>query len=174
MEWQQLLIDTFELILQGLEQVLANISQVDLDEQPHLDSNSMGWLTWHLTRTQDRAIVDLPGEKQIWIENGWYARFNRAPDPSDTGLGHKSEDVAMFKSPGVITLPEYHREIVERSKRCLNSLSTSELGRKLDHPRFPMVGARLVAVLSDNFQLSGLIPNKAQAIYNSGIPSRFS
>jgi hypothetical protein len=117
----------------------------------------MGWLAWHLTRTQDRAIASLAGEKQIWIENEWFTRFNRAPDQSDTGLGHKSEDVAMFKSPDTAALLEYHREVFERSKGYLRGLSSAELERKLDHPKFPTVGALLIGVLSDNFQHLGQI-----------------
>lgn len=157
MEWQNLFIETLERVLQSLEKALANLSQNDLDEQPHRDCNSMGWLTWHLTRTQDRAIADITGEKQIWIEGGWYSKFNRAPDPADTGFGHKPEDVAAFRSPNVETLLAYHRAVLEQSKQYLGSISAADLGRKLHHPKFPTVGARLVSVLSDDLQHAGQV-----------------
>ena len=157
MEWQQLLIDILERGLQGLEKALADLSQVDLSEQPHPDCNSMGWITWHLTRVQDRIIADLAGEQQVWMKDEWYTKFNRAPDPSDSGSGHKSEDVAAFKSPDVVTLLEYHRAVLEQSKQYIGSLSLTELGRKIDHPVFPTVGAFLVIVLNDNIQHVGQV-----------------
>ena len=157
MEWQQLLIDIFERGFQGLEKALADLSQVDLNKQPHHECNSMGWITWHLTRVQDRIIADLAGEQQVWMKDQWYTRFNRVPDPSDSGSGHKSEDVAAFKSPDIATLLEYHRAVLEQSKQYLSSLSTTELGRKIDHPVFPTVGAFLVTVLNDNLQHVGQV-----------------
>jgi hypothetical protein len=157
MEWQQLLIDFFERVSQGLEKALANVSQADLNDQPHLDCKSMGWLTWHLTRVQDKNIADLTGEQQVWMKDEWYTRFNRAPHPSYTGAGHKVKDVAAFRSPDVATLLEYHRAVLERSKQYLVSLTPTELGREVDHPLFHTVGARLVALLNDNIQHVGQV-----------------
>ena len=157
MNWQQPLIDSFDFVLRGLEKALANLSPADLDEQPHPDCNSMGWLAWHLTRGQDRSIADLMGEKQLWIKDGWHAKFKRNPDPADTGFGHKPEDVAAFKSPDPGTLLNYHKAVLERTKQYLGKLTPAELERKLDHPRFPNVEARLVATLSDNLQHLGQV-----------------
>ena len=157
MEWQQVFIDSFERVVQGLEKALADLSQIDLDERPHPDCNSMGWLTWHLTRAQDAVIADVTGQQQLWIKDSWNARFNRAPNPSDTGFGHKSQDVAAFKSPDVGALLGYHRAVFERSKQYLGNLSATELGRKLNHPVFPTVETRLVAALSDNLQHLGQV-----------------
>lgn len=157
MKWQQLLIDTFERVSEGLEKALANLSQADLDRRPNPDCNSIGWLAWHLTRTQDRAMADIAREDQIWIRDKWYAKFNRAPDASDSGFGHKLEDIAAFKSPEVESLLGYHKAVLDRSKRCLEKLSEDELGRKIDHPVFPTVEARLVAVLLDDLEHLGQI-----------------
>ncbi len=157
MKWQQILIDSFERVAKSLEEALAGLSQSDLDEQPHADCNSMGWLTWHLTRGQDAAISWLTGQKQVWVEDGWHARFNRAPNPGDTGFGAKSEDVAAFKSPEVGVLLGYHRAVFERSKQYLGNLSAAELGRNLNNPAFPTVEALLIAILSDDFQHLGQV-----------------
>jgi hypothetical protein len=157
MDWQQFPIDAFERILQTLEKALVDMTQADLNTQPRPDCNSMGWLAWHLTRTQDRAITDLTGEKQLWIKDSWYARFNRASDVADTGFGHKPEDVAAFKSPDAATVLGYHKAVFQQTKQYLGSLSVTGLGRKLDHPRFPTVEARLVAALNDSLQHVGQI-----------------
>jgi len=157
MEWQQLFINTYERISQVLEKALDGPTVDDLNQQPHPDCNSMGWLTWHLTRGQDRAIADLMGEEQLWVKDKWHARFNRHPEPADTGFGHNLEDLAAFKSPDVQTLLAYHHAVLERTKRYISNLSETDLDRELNHPRFPTVGVRLAAVISDNFQHAGQV-----------------
>ena len=64
MEWNDLLADGYGRVLEVLERVLKGLTQDDLDWQPRPDCNSIGWLTWHLTRQQDvltglghRAVV---------------------------------------------------------------------------------------------------------------------
>jgi hypothetical protein len=160
MEWQQLLIDGYERIAQVLERALSELSQEDLNWQPHPDCNSMGWMTWHLTRVQDNHVADLMGEEELYVKDSWHARFNRAHDTSDTGYGHSPQDVAAFKSPDVATLLAYHRTVMERSQTYISSLSLTELDRELNEPWYqplPTVGVRLISVLSDNLQHAGQV-----------------
>jgi len=166
MEWQELITDAYGRVLEALEQALGGLTEDDLNLQPHPDCNSMGWLAWHLTRVQDDHVADLMGQEQLWVKDGWYARFNRAPDPKDIGWGHSSEDVAAFRSPDVETLLEYHRAVLERTKRYIATLSAADLDRELNEPWFqplPTVGVRLVSVVSDGLQHVG------QAAYLRGL-----
>ena len=158
MTGNDLLIDGYGRIVQMLERVLNGLSQDDLNEQPKPDCNSIGWLAWHLTRVQDDHIAGLMGEEQLWISEGWHAKFNRAPERKDIGFGHTSEQVAAFKSPDVETFLGYHRAVLERSQRYISSLSPSDFDRELNEPRFqplPTVGVRLVSVLGDSLQHVG-------------------
>lgn len=157
MEWQQLIIEIYERITQVLEKALDGLTLDDLNQQPHPDCNSMGWLTWHLTRSQDRAIADLTGEEQLWVKDKWHTKFNRPPDPADSGFGHTSKDLAAFKPPDVRTLLEYHHAVMERAKRCISNLSATDLGRELNNPRAPTVGVRLAGVINDNLQHAGQV-----------------
>ncbi|MFC2018395.1 DinB family protein [Chloroflexota bacterium] len=156
-EWQQLIIDAYERIARILEKALYGLTTDELNQQPNPDCNSMGWLTWHLSRWQDRIIAELMDEEQLWITGGWYGRFNRAPDTTDTGLGHTVKDLSEFNSPDARTLLEYHHAVLERSKRYIGSLSAADLGRETGHQRFPTVGARIIGVLSDNLQHAGQV-----------------
>ncbi len=70
MEWQELIIDGYGRVLQVLERALDGLTQDDLNQQPHPDYNSMGWLTWHLTRVQDDHIADLVGEQSGSVTGG--------------------------------------------------------------------------------------------------------
>ncbi|MFC1989431.1 DinB family protein [Chloroflexota bacterium] len=161
MQWQQLVTDIFERISQELEHALDGLTVDDLNQQPCSGCNSIGWLTWHLTRSQDSATANLLGEEQLWIKDNWYARFNRTPDLKDTGFGHSLEDVAAFSSPDASTLFEYYCAVLGQSKRYITSkLSETELSREFDNPinpAIPNVRTRLMRVINDNMQHLGQV-----------------
>jgi uncharacterized damage-inducible protein DinB len=160
MEWQQLLLDGYGRIAGVLEKALKGLTQDDLNQQPNPESNSMGWLAWHLTRVQDDHIADLMGGEQLWVSDAWHIKFDRASDPADVGWGHSSEDVAAFKSPAAETLLAYHRAVQERTKQYISTLSANDFDRELNEPWYqplPTVGVRLVSVMSDNLEHVGQI-----------------
>ena len=161
MQWQQLVTDIFERISQELEHALDGLTVDDLNQHPCPGCNSIGWLTWHLTRAHDRVTADLLGEEQLWIKEGWYARFNRTPDPQDKGVGHSLEEIAAFSSPDASTLLEYHRAVLLQSKRYINNkLSETELNREFDNPVRPdvkNVRTQLMRLINDNMQHLGQV-----------------
>ncbi len=161
MKWQQLITDIYVRMSQELERALDGLTMDDLNQQPCPDCNSIGWLAWHLTRGQDRAIGDLTGEEQLWVKDKWYIKFNRAPNPADTGFGHSSEDAAAFRSPDSKTLLEYNRAMLEQLKRYISSkLSEADLEREVKSPTLAMVNtvhARFVGGINDNLQHVGQV-----------------
>ena len=166
MDWDDLLADGYGRMLGFMENVLTGLTEDDLNWQSRHDCNSIGWLTWHLTRQQDTQMASLMGEEQLWIKDGWYSKFHRPPDPNDIGFGHTPEQVSTFKSPDVQTLLDYHRAVLARSKRYFFSLSKTDLERQLDEPWFqplPTVGVRLVSILEDGLLHAG------QAAYVRGL-----
>jgi hypothetical protein len=166
MEWHDLLADGYGRVQEFLESVLKGLSQDDLDWQPRRDCNSIGWLAWHLTRQQDAQIASLMEEEQLWTDDGWCAKFRRPPDLKDIGFGHTPDQVSAFESPDVQTLLDYHRAVMERSKRYLHALSKTDLDRELNEPWFqplPTVGVRLISILEDSLLHAG------QAAYVRGL-----
>jgi len=167
MAWQQLIMDIFTRISEELERVLDGLTVDDLNQQPRPDCNSIGWLAWHLTRSQDRNMSEIAGEEQLWIKGKWHARFNRSPDPAETGYGHSTGDAAAFLSPDSATLLEYHRAVLEEIKRYIsNNLSEGELERESYSPTLDntnLVGRRLPGVINDSLQHVG------QAAYVRGL-----
>ncbi len=159
MEWQSLIIDGYSRIsTEVLEPALKGLTKDDLNWQPKPDCNSIGWITWHLSRGQDAEIASLTGEEQLWIKDGWHLKFERASDPEDTGFGHTSEQVAAFKSPSAKVQLEYYKAVFERTKRFISTLSAVELDRELDEPWYqppPTVGVRLVSVMCDGLVHAG-------------------
>jgi len=160
MEWKDLLTDSYAAALKAVERALDGLTQEDLNWQPRPDCNSIGWTTWHLTRCLDGLNSSIMNEEQLWTKDGWHTRFNRSPDPDDTGYGHSPEQVAAFKSPDIETLLNYYRAVLEKSMRCLTILSSSDLSREIDDPwsqLFPTVGARLIIALDEILQHAGQV-----------------
>ncbi len=159
MKWQQLITDCYERVLQILEKTLDSLTEDDLNQQPRPDCNSMGWIAWHVSRVLDRWLIsDLTGEEQLWLSEGWHARFNRPSDPEDTGWHHSSHDVAAFQSPDVQTLLQYHQAVLERTKRYIASLSAADLDRQFKGSEGSLsttIGGHLVGIISENLQHAG-------------------
>ncbi len=57
MAWNQMVMDIFDRIGLQLEQVLEGLTPDELNRQPAPGVNTIGWLTWHLTRSHDRNIM---------------------------------------------------------------------------------------------------------------------
>ena len=167
MEWQKFIMHIYIWISQELERVLEGLTVEDLNQRRRPSCNSIGWLAWHLTRSQDRAVEDLMGEEQLWTKDKWYLKFNRAPDPTDTGYQHSMEEVETFKSPDSRTLLAYHRAVLEQSLRYISSkLSEAELDREFVNPTFTYrktVRERLLGLINEGLQHVG------QAAYVRGL-----
>lgn len=166
MEWYDLLADGYGRMPEFMESVLSGLNQDDLNWQPREDCNSIGWLCWHLTRQQDAQIAALMDEEQLWVKDGWYAKFNRPADPEDMGFGHTPEQVADFKSPPAQTMLDYQKAVADRSKNYFKTLSKTDLDRELNEPWFqpkPTVGVRLVSIMEDSMLHAG------QAAYIRGL-----
>jgi uncharacterized damage-inducible protein DinB len=160
MKWYDVVLAGYENVLQTLERALDGLAEDDLNWQPSPDCNSIGWLTWHLTRAQDGLVALLMGEEQLWIRDGWHAKFGRPPDARDSGSGHTPQDVAAFKSPDAKTLLDYHRAVLERSRAYFPTLSETDLDREVNLPWLqppPGVGVFLILILSDDLQHAGQV-----------------
>lgn len=166
MDWKEILEDGYNRVPPYIDHILADLSREDLVWQPHPDSNSIGWLVWHLARQQDAQAAALMGEEQLWINEGWHQKFGRPADPKDIGFGDKSEDVAAFQPPGKEVMLDYLRAVVERTISYFRGLTEKDLDRELNEPQFqplPTVGIRLVSILED------CIIHAGQAAYIRGI-----
>ena len=112
------------------EYVLKAVEGMSLDgllKTPAPDVNSMGWLLWHLSRVQDRITSILGGTKQVWISEGWHAKFGRRADPDDRGNGDTPAQVVAFKAPSAKVLLDYYRASRRHVDAYLATLKTSDL-----------------------------------------------
>ncbi len=159
MEGAPLIADGLDRIKGTLDRCLTGVSAHDLARQPSADTNSMGWLAWHLTRVQDDHLMNLAGRGYAWLEEGWHERFGM-PAENDFGFGWTPEQVAAFRAPSSELLRDYHAAVHARSQEYLANLTPDDLDRVLDEPQWdprPTVAVRLVSVINDNTQHAGQI-----------------
>lgn len=159
MEAKGVILDAFGRIRETLHNALPDLSVEELHREP---LPPIGWLIWRLTRSDDSQLSRLAGLDQAWIADGWHARFNMPPNPTDFGPGltHTREQVAAFRATDAKTLLEYYDTVLERSRPYLEALTPQELDRELNEPRFqplPTVAVRLVSILHSDTQISGQI-----------------
>lgn len=158
MEWQELLKLEFERIFNSLKTVTDGLTVQDLNWQPQPDSNGIGWLIWHLTRWQDIQMTNLTKQEQLWMSDKLYEKFGRLANAQDTGMGHKPEDLANFKSPDVEVLLGYNWTVLTRIEKYFSTLKAEDLDETMDGTSFdppPKVANGLVGLISDGMQHAG-------------------
>lgn len=132
---------------------------------PAAHTNSIAWLVWHLARVQDHHVAELLDEDQLWVSDGWAARFGLDPDPSNSGYGHDEVDVAAVQPDSPAALLDYLDAVQARTCGMLADLSPADLDRVVDRRWDPPVtlGVRLVSIADDDLQHAG------QAAYVRGV-----
>jgi uncharacterized damage-inducible protein DinB len=133
--------------------------------QPSPGANTIGWLTWHLTRVQDHHVAEILDTDQVWAGDDWASRFGLTPDPSNTGYGHGIDDVLTVQPENARALVEYLDAVDVRTRAMLADVSEIDLERIVDRRWDPPVtlGVRLVSIADDCLQHAG------QASYVRGL-----
>jgi len=152
------LLDSFERVRDSLHRLLPDLTQDELDREPH---PSIGWLTWRLTRVMDNNLTRLSGRDQLWMSEGWAQKFGMKGEPFDFGRGaaHNREQVRAFSASSELLLG-YHDATFDVTKSYLENVSEQELARELQEPQYtplPTVSVRLVSVLENALHNAGMI-----------------
>jgi hypothetical protein len=127
----ELLIGVLDRNEQYLVGALDGLTLEEVHRQVVADANTVGWLVWHLSRVQDRIVAAMEGNPQLWVTEGWHAKFGRPPDPDDRGVGHTPQEVAAFRVPDVGTLLAYYWVTRARTNAFLRALTASDLERQV-------------------------------------------
>ncbi len=158
MHVRDVLLDAFARIDEEVRQTLEGLDAEQLAFRPREQANSIAWLAWHLTRVQDDHVSDLAGLAQVWVADGWHARFGKPAEAGDTGFGYTAEQVAAIRPAGPGVLLEYFGVVHARTVEYVRRLEANDLDRELDEPQWQTpvtVGVRLVSVISDCLQHVG-------------------
>lgn len=136
-----------------------------LIESPTPGANTIAWLIWHSGRVQDHHVAELLGVEQIWIEGHWARHFGLESDPSNTGYGHSTDDVAAVRPDSPDVLLAYLDDVYRRTQTMLEQVTPGDLDRVVDRRWDPPVtmGVRLISIADDSLQHVG------QAAYVRGL-----
>ena len=161
-------VELFGRVADHVHEVVEGLDAADLVWSPAPEVNSIGWLVWHLTRVQDHHVAGLLDEQQLWETGPWAPRFGLAPDPRNTGYGHRVDDVASVRPDGADVLVAYYDAVAARTNALQRQLTPDELDRVVDERWDPPVtmGVRLVSIADDDIQHAG------QAAYVRGLLDR--
>lgn len=170
MESRDVLIDAYTRIQEIAHASAEGLDTEGLAYRPEADANSIAWLVWHLTRSQDSQVAPIAGAEQAWSTGDWAEKLGLDPALSNTGYGYTSEQVAAVRPASADALLGYLDFVSDRTREYLQTVDASELDRIIDTSYDPpvSVGVRLVSVISDNIQHAG------QARFVRGIYDRVS
>lgn len=165
MDAKDVLIESYSRMPEVVGSAVEGLSAKELATAPAEGANTIGWLTWHLTRVQDHHVSELLDEEQVWVGGDWAGRFRLDPDPDETGYGHTAEDVLRVHPDGPDAVTGYLAAVWERTRSYLEGLTPADLDDVVDDRWDPPVtrGVRLVSVVDDMAQHAG------QAAYARGL-----
>jgi hypothetical protein len=142
-----------------VREALKDLSSDELraPPKPHI-----AWLAWHIARVQDATFSGLMERQQLWIADGWHARFGMPPDPKDYGSGHRHTpaQVDAFTVTDKELLLGYLDAVFARTKQYLSTITNADLNRVLNEPQYqplPTLGIRLASVINCNTRHAGQI-----------------
>ena len=122
------------------------------------ESNPIGWIAWHLTRTQDKNYSALLGREELWSKDGWYQKFG-LPIESGTGNGDSLETVRSFDPINSDTLLAYFDATRALSREFLDSLDADDLNQPSPSglPTTEVIKVSIARVTGDLIQHIGQI-----------------
>jgi hypothetical protein len=152
----ELLVDAFGRVRGVVHGVVRGLTSEQVSARLDPEANSIAWLVWHLTRIQDDHIADVARLEQVWTSQDWHARFGLPFEPSDTGYGHRADDVAACQVEGDL-LVGYYDAVHDQTERYVEGLTDADLDRIVDERWDPPVslGVRLVSVIDDDLEHAG-------------------
>ena len=165
----ELLLDLYSRTPPLAEEAVAGLTLEQLLWQPDSGANTIAWLIWHLARIQDDYVTEMSGDgEQLWVTDGWAAKFGLDPDPANHGYGHSPEDVLAVQPESLEVLVGYMRAVDDRVRAYLATLTADELDRVIDTSWDPPVtlGVRTISIADDSLQHVG------QAAYLRGLVER--
>lgn len=167
MKSSELLIDGFSRVAQTVHRALDGLDEDALTYRIDDETNTIAWLTWHLTRIQDDHLADAFGAEQVWLSHGWAEQFDLPFDKAATGYAHTADEVAAVTAPSTLLLG-YLDATRQQTVEYLGSVTDTDLDRVVDTNWDPPVtlAVRLISVISDGLQHAG------QAAFIRGIYQR--
>jgi uncharacterized damage-inducible protein DinB len=164
----ELLADALDRIREDVHGAVDGLTPEQLSYRIDGRANSIAWLVWHLTRVQDDHVAAVARTDQVWTSQGWVGRFGLSFPPSETGYGHRPDEVDAVKVQSGELLTGYYDAVHAQTLKFIEGLTDPDLDRVVDKRWTPPVtlGVRLISVINDDTQHVG------QAAFVRGLVER--
>ena len=134
MELREFIQTGLDRAKQATAKSLEGLNQSELSWHPKPDCNSIGFILFHMARSEDRLIhAWIQSKPQIWESEKWYKKVNRPVE--DSGSGYTAEQVASFVAPELKGLLGYADAVRARTLECLKDMTGSNFDRVINTPR---------------------------------------
>ena len=150
-------VDVIQFISGSLAQVqfrlmetCDGLTQEQVLWRPVPGTNNIGFILWHMSRSQDNTASLLAGgAPPLWESEGWYEKFGQpidSPDPGDK-MGLQSLPI-----PSLEVLTGYGAAAHERTMKLLSDLDPARLDRPIvpDRPERTLVMSLRHAITHKN------------------------
>jgi hypothetical protein len=136
MELKNFIEQALDALQQYYYSVLENLSASELAWQPSRNTNSIGFIFWHVTRVEDRLVVHFAqGKPEVWIRDGWHQRWGI---PSETtGLEYPPEQVASFPVPELKEMKTYFEAVRQETRTYLQTIDVSSFEDRPPRTPYP-------------------------------------
>ena len=122
-----------------LQRAIEGLSEDELHWRPHLESNTIDWLIWHMALVEDNWVNGRMRESTtIWERDGWAARIGYTG--GGNGFGHTAEQIRALPPFDVPLVMEYYAEVRSGTTDYFASeMQESDLDKQITHPRYDPV-----------------------------------
>jgi hypothetical protein len=136
MEAKALIQSGIENVNRALSRSLNGLTPEELKWKPKPDANSIGFILFHMARSQDFFLnSETRKTPQIWETEKWYLKLKK--DVKDSGSQYTPEQYQTFVVPDLKETLAYFEAVNKQMLDFLKSLSTEGLDAEvvlLPHP----------------------------------------
>lgn len=117
----------------NLEKAVVDLNAYELSWRPGLESNPIGFILWHMTRSEDSIVHGLlmGGKPQVWETGKWGEKLGLSPDPKNSGNSYTMEQVANFPACTAADLLDYHKAVRAATLEYLDTVKPEDLEVKV-------------------------------------------
>ena len=143
MDASQFIRTMYTDLIRGFRAEVESLTPEEMYFRPTDDANSIAFILWHSTRSQDTNVHSLvKGIPSLWESEGWHQRFGLSA--KDGGTGFNGEQVGAFR-PEKEELLAYCHRVWEVVPGILDDLTEAHLDSAPNQERPTMTVGRSLA-----------------------------
>ncbi len=119
---------------QTTTRVLDGLTREEISWQPNSQANSIGYLLFHVARSEDSFVMGrMQGKPAVWDTGKWFEKMGLPQ--SETGAGFTEEQLKNFKVPDVSVMNAYAAAVRAQTIQYLKNAGPAEFDRTVTFGR---------------------------------------